>query len=69
MICSGYAKAGKGSCKGDSGGPMVCKNKSGAWELVGVVSFGKPCAVKDFYDVYADVENLKDWVEGYINKE
>ncbi|MBW3935407.1 serine protease, partial [Neisseria meningitidis] len=37
MICAGAD--GASSCMGDSGGPLVCQ-KSGAWTLVGIVSWG-----------------------------
>ncbi|KXJ23482.1 Transmembrane protease serine 9 [Exaiptasia diaphana] len=69
MICAGDGKGGKGICPGDSGGPLACKNKSGIWDLAGVVSFflGE-CARKDSYDFYTNMVQLKGWVEGQISK-
>merc|ERR1712187_199502 len=37
----GFGEPGKWSaCMGDSGGPLVCNNGSGAYDVIGVVSFG-----------------------------
>ncbi|XP_020912658.2 serine protease 30 [Exaiptasia diaphana] len=68
MICGGYREKGKGVCQGDSGGPLACKNKSGIWDLAGVVSFGWGCARKDTYDFYTNMVKLKGWVERQINR-
>lgn len=45
VIC-GFEAEGKGTCRGDSGGPLMSNGK-----LVGIVSRGKPCAlgVPDIY--------------------
>ncbi|XP_069354104.1 uncharacterized protein [Maniola hyperantus] len=55
QICS-LTKAGEGACHGDSGGPLVEDGK-----VVGVVSWGVPCA-KGYPDVYTRVFAFKDWI-------
>ncbi|KXJ23503.1 Plasma kallikrein [Exaiptasia diaphana] len=68
MLCAGFPQGGTDSCNYDSGGPLVCKNKSGVWEQVGVVSFGKGCARPRKFHVYAKIEEYKDWIQKTVAK-
>ena len=43
MLCTG--PKGKDSCSADSGGPFTVKNADNQHELVGVVSWGRSCAL------------------------
>ncbi|XP_055638364.1 CLIP domain-containing serine protease B4-like isoform X2 [Toxorhynchites rutilus septentrionalis] len=64
QICAG-GEAGKDSCKGDSGGPLmdvIMSNGQKAYYLAGVVSFGKQCAQKDIPGVYTKVNRFSDWI-------
>ncbi|XP_062140499.1 trypsin delta-like [Drosophila sulfurigaster albostrigata] len=47
-----------GSCHGDSGGPLVSNDK-----LVGIVSFGKMGCPSNSPGVYANVVELRKWIE------
>jgi len=62
MICAGgYSEGGRSVCMGDSGGPLVT-DVSGRFRLIGVVSFGRPCAVANWPDVYGRVTEALSWI-------
>jgi secreted trypsin-like serine protease len=53
-ICAGYDEGGKDTCQGDSGGPLFYEDET-AIHLVGLTSWGKGCAGKNAYGVYARI--------------
>jgi secreted trypsin-like serine protease len=61
MICVGLAQGGADSCQGDSGGPATAMIGDSR-RLVGIVSWGEDCALKDKYGVYTRVANFGPWV-------
>ncbi|MEZ4707174.1 MAG: serine protease [Caldilineaceae bacterium] len=69
MICAGLAEGGKDACSGDSGGPLMVERPSAAnpdeteWLEVGIVSWGRGCALPDSYGVYTRVSEVYDWVQ------
>ncbi|WP_017223387.1 trypsin-like serine protease [Moritella dasanensis] len=66
----------RGSCNGDSGGPLIWQDKSAAsdndrgYRLAGVVSFGHldQCANYLYPDVYTEVNNYSEWIKTEIDK-
>lgn len=73
MLCAGVTGGGKDACQGDSGGPLVC-SKSGDgvtpgqnYDLIGVVSWGKSCALPKYPGVYARVSTVLAWIENNIS--
>ncbi|XP_058816659.1 CLIP domain-containing serine protease B4-like [Topomyia yanbarensis] len=64
QICAGEV-AGKDSCKGDSGGPLMDVIVAGnevIHYLAGVVSFGKQCGKEGVPGVYTKVNRFGDWI-------
>jgi len=65
MMCAG--SSGKDSCQGDSGGPFTVKSSSTSQhDLVGVVSWGYGCAADGLFGVYAEVAELRTWIDAKI---
>ncbi|ETE72364.1 hypothetical protein L345_01814 [Ophiophagus hannah] len=62
ILCAGALEGGKDSCKGDSGGPLICNE-----QIQGIVSWGRfPCAQLLEPGVYTKVFDYIDWIEGII---
>ncbi|CAG5025665.1 unnamed protein product [Parnassius apollo] len=66
FICAG-GEEGKDACKGDGGGPLVCE-RSGTWQLVGVVSWGIGCGQAGVPGVYVKVAHYLDWIAQVTGK-
>ncbi|XP_055609288.1 CLIP domain-containing serine protease B4-like [Uranotaenia lowii] len=71
QLCAGGV-AGKDSCRGDSGGPLMkiekVRDKS-AWFLKGIVSFGTDkCGTENIPGVYTRINKYIDWIEEYIEE-
>lgn len=65
QICAG-GEAGKDSCDGDSGGPLMTEVNAyePRFELVGVVSYGpKVCGTAGVPGVYTHVYKYVDWIQ------
>jgi trypsin len=61
MFCAGCKNKLCDSCQGDSGGPLFANRK-----LMGVVSWGYGCAMKDFPGVYTKVAKFRKWIRKEI---
>jgi len=61
QVCAGYE--GHGVCQGDSGGPFLCRDvRTGAYQLVGITSYGNFRCGSPRPSVYTAVDHFLDWI-------
>lgn len=60
QICAYDPKVMRGSCNGDSGGPLTVNGV-----LVGLVSWANGCAKTDYPTVYTRVPDFLDWIAAH----
>ena len=65
-FCAGDKNAGRDSCSGDSGGPLICVHGMEPI-LYGVISWGDGCARKNSPGFYTKVTNYVEWINSVIN--
>ena len=70
MICAGDLQGGRGTCTGDSGGPLACVDESlTTWTIYGLTSWAKvPCAGPDSPTVFTRVSAFVPWINRTIEK-
>ncbi|XP_032084238.1 snake venom serine protease-like [Thamnophis elegans] len=62
ILCAGELEGDKDSCKGDSGGPLICDG-----QIQGIVSWGHfPCAQPFEPGVYTKVFDYLEWIQDII---
>ncbi|TWW69408.1 Testisin [Takifugu flavidus] len=68
MLCAGDMSGGKGPCKGDYGGPLMCYGDSG-FVQVGIMSYGSQggCALPGQPGVYTQVSKYLRYINDYIH--
>ena len=66
VICAGSNQAGKDACTGDSGGPLT-RAQGPERVLVGLVSWGKGCALPGTPGLYTNVSDYLDWIRAAKN--
>ena len=73
MVCAGETVGGlggifeRGTCLGDGGNPLTVKSSStNQHDLVGVGSWNKGCDALGLFGVYAEVAQLRTWIDEKI---
>jgi len=69
MICAGDPRGNwtKDTCQGDSGGPLQIINPNKClFQVIGITSIGKGCAMSDTPSVYTKVSHYLSWIEDKV---
>ncbi|XP_033217012.1 trypsin-3-like [Belonocnema kinseyi] len=62
FICAG-GEAGKDACTGDGGGPLVCQQATGQFQVVGLTAWGVGCAQVNVPAAYVHIYNYLSWIK------
>ena len=66
IVCAGFGKTKlTNACRGDSGGPFVCRTSDGTWEQHGVASF--VVTYCKYYTAFTQVSSFIDWINEHIS--
>jgi len=68
MFCAGYQTGMIDACQGDSGGPLVYLGTNGTFVQGGIISWGRQCAMENFYGVYTNLAYFYTWIMSYIGE-
>ncbi len=62
QLCVGAGRS-QGSCRGDSGGPLIDRSFGKPYRLVGLVSYAPGCVMGSTPTVYTDVSTFAQWID------
>ncbi|CAB3243507.1 unnamed protein product [Arctia plantaginis] len=65
MVCAGRGR--RDSCAGDSGGPLLCKDRNMRYYLQGITSFGDGCGKRGKYGIYTRTAGYVTWMRDVMN--
>ncbi|KAJ6642862.1 Serine proteinase stubble, partial [Pseudolycoriella hygida] len=65
MLCAGHSDGHQDACLGDSGGPLIIKDK-GRFTLVGITSAGFGCGIDHQPGIYHNVQLTSKWIQEII---
>ncbi|KAM8939431.1 complement factor I [Pelodytes ibericus] len=68
MECAGTYDGSIDSCKGDSGGPLICTDVNKIAYVWGIVSWGENCGVAGFPGVYTKVALYYEWIARQVGR-
>ncbi|XP_053602824.1 vitamin K-dependent protein C isoform X2 [Plodia interpunctella] len=65
MVCAGRGR--RDSCAGDSGGPLLCRDRDMRYYLQGITSFGDGCGKRGKYGIYTRTAGYVPWIKRVMN--
>uniref|UniRef100_A0A1A9WYU3 Lectizyme n=1 Tax=Glossina brevipalpis TaxID=37001 RepID=A0A1A9WYU3_9MUSC len=67
MFCAGHSDGHQDACLGDSGGPLIIKER-GRYTLVGITSAGFGCGVDHQPGIYHNVQKTSKWIQEILTR-
>ncbi|CAK1604231.1 unnamed protein product [Parnassius mnemosyne] len=67
MVCAGRGR--RDSCAGDSGGPLLCRDRNMRYILQGITSFGDGCGKRGKYGIYTRTAGYVTWMRDVMNNQ
>ena len=71
VVCTGFENGGKGSAKGDSGGPLMLpihQNSTFPFYQIGIVSYSEGTALPNIPSVNTNVQFYAKWIKKKLNE-
>ncbi|XP_017491349.1 PREDICTED: testisin [Rhagoletis zephyria] len=65
MFCAGHSDGHQDACLGDSGGPLIVKER-GRFILVGITSAGFGCGVDHQPGIYHNIQTTAKWIQEMV---
>nr|XP_039262068.1 granzyme K-like [Styela clava] len=64
-LCAGRYEGDKDTCRGDSGGPVICQRcQTCGWYLAGTTVYGaRYCGLENKPAIYMNIRNFQYWIE------
>ena len=66
QLCAGFQSGGVDACVGDSGGPLMVL-EAGEFRQIGVVSFGRGCALPNLFGIYTHAGFYSTWINELVS--
>ncbi|CAH1778752.1 unnamed protein product [Owenia fusiformis] len=70
LLCAGYDTGHISTCRGDSGGPLMCRSHDNKWTVAGISSFSLTTCISQYGypSAFTEVAKAVQWIEKTIQE-